>query len=107
MKEQKMSQEKIETTKVEKDLCTLAVGETIVYGFVNRQGVSSVDTSVKTVIRTLESSQRIMLFQRKMNRFHEYELIAMGTTRELNDRIFSIVKRYEEHMAIIKKLDRS
>lgn len=95
-----MNQEATGRQKLQQDLYTLRVGEMLVYGHVNRLGTASVDMSVSSLVRTLESEDKIMRFQRKISTNHDFELVAVGTTRALNESIAESVKRYEVRMGL-------
>ena len=102
-----MNQEVTGNKKLLQDLLTLGVGEMIVYGYVNRLGSSSMDESVGALIRSLENEEKIMRFQRKTSVYFDYELIAVGTTRELNERISDSIKRYENKKGMSKNNSRT
>lgn len=102
-----MNEEATGTKKLLQDLPALGVGKMITYGYVSRNGVSNVESLVEVLVRTLEGGDKIMRFQRKMSRNSDYELLAVGTTRELNERIVASIKRYEDKMGISKKNYRS
>ena len=90
-----MNQQTTGTNRILQDLLTLRIGEQIVYGYVNRQGSSNVDPAVTTLVRTLEHDDKIIRFMRKTRMHADDELVAVGTTRDLNERIVNIIKWYE------------
>jgi hypothetical protein len=97
-----MNQETTSKDRLEQRLLTLAVGEMMIYGHINRFGASSVSVAIGNLVRKLDTESKIMCFQRRSSSYHEFELVAVGTTPKLHERIRKSIQRYELKVGLIK-----
>lgn len=97
-----MNQETTSKDRLEQRLLTLAVGEMMVYGHINRFGASSVGVAIGNLVRKLDTESKIMCFHRRTSSYHEFELVAVGTTPQLNERILKSIQRYELKLGLVK-----
>ena len=102
-----MNQEASGGAEILERLSTLGVGQKIIYGYVNRHGSSIVDPAVVNLVRTLEAEHKIMRFQRKGRGGNDTQLVAVGTTRALNERIDDGICSYVQKMGFKRDLFRS
>ena len=90
-----MDQEATCVQNLQQDLLTLGVGESVVYGHINKFGSSIIHGAVFGLVRRLEDEHKVMRFQRKTSFRHEFELVAVGITPSINEKIRAGIERYE------------
>jgi hypothetical protein len=97
-----MYQQMAVTENLVQRLSSLRVGESLVYGYISKTGSFQVDFRVLKHAEKLEADGLIMRFHRRISRYGEFELVAVGTTPALNDRLIQIITGFEIKTGLVK-----
>lgn len=98
-----MNQALNETDKLLVSLEAIAVNQQITYGHISWRNVTETNGAVAKQVEKLEQAGRLMRFQRKVGREHQYDLIAVGTTPAIIEKIRAGIERYELKVGLTSK----